>query len=436
MEAALYGIAAFMDSTVALFNGLVAAGGAMFDFLAERPGDVGQLMLKGFRDAIEAIIDFFGAMAQTIGSILGGLAEDAVTVIANIGGAAGAVASGSLEAAGTFSDNIKTAMLRSANRVATFAGTFEGHMTKLKNTELLPEVEISKDAAQLGATVAQEFRRGVRSTPSSAQDALAGLLGSDSGSIGAAANNLGQQAGGSRGTAYDSEGQTEHNANLAGTNRLLEEQDGLHQRNAQSALDLKIRSLDASTNMADGFHRAFLKMKREAEDLAAVGEAIVNAFANRATDAIIKFVETGEFKFKEFAQALLKDLLRIIIRLLVVKALSAAFGGGDTGAGAANAGAGAQNLGGAQGMQEGGTVQPGRSYMVGENGPELFTPGRTGSITPNAADQPQAPPQVNVQVVNVDDPQMVPQAISAGEADDAIVNTIMRNKDRIRQAVQ
>ena len=33
----------------------------------------------------------------------------------------------------------------------------------------------------------------------------------------------------------------------------------------------------------------------------------------------------------------------------------------------------------------GGTVQDGRSYMVGERGPELFTPGRTGSIAPNSA---------------------------------------------------
>lgn len=33
----------------------------------------------------------------------------------------------------------------------------------------------------------------------------------------------------------------------------------------------------------------------------------------------------------------------------------------------------------------GGTVQGGRSYVVGERGPELFTPGRTGSIAPNKA---------------------------------------------------
>ena len=36
-------------------------------------------------------------------------------------------------------------------------------------------------------------------------------------------------------------------------------------------------------------------------------------------------------------------------------------------------------------MAEGGRAQAGRSYIVGERGPELFTPGGTGTITPNHA---------------------------------------------------
>jgi len=36
-------------------------------------------------------------------------------------------------------------------------------------------------------------------------------------------------------------------------------------------------------------------------------------------------------------------------------------------------------------MAKGGTVTGGRSYMVGEKGPELFTPGRTGSIAPSGS---------------------------------------------------
>jgi len=35
------------------------------------------------------------------------------------------------------------------------------------------------------------------------------------------------------------------------------------------------------------------------------------------------------------------------------------------------------------GKASGGTVKGGTSYLVGERGPELFTPGRSGSIAPN-----------------------------------------------------
>ena len=34
-------------------------------------------------------------------------------------------------------------------------------------------------------------------------------------------------------------------------------------------------------------------------------------------------------------------------------------------------------------LADGGTARSGRSYIVGERGPELFTPGVSGMITPN-----------------------------------------------------
>lgn len=199
--------------------------------------------------------------------------------------------------------------------------------------------------------------------------------------------------------------------------------------------DLRLRSLEASTALEDGFSRAFIKIKREAEDLASVGEDIVNVFANQATDAITEFATTGQFSFKEFASAILKDLTRIIARLLVVQALNAAIGalGGNAG-GAANAAAGAASSG-LEARADGGPVSANRSYLVGEEGPEVFTPGRSGTITPNGA-VASAPPQVNVQVVNVTDPNEVPQAIAGGRADEAILNALARNPDRVKQVIQ
>ncbi len=200
---------------------------------------------------------------------------------------------------------------------------------------------------------------------------------------------------------------------------------------SESFDNLRLRALDASTDFEDGFVRAFIRIKQEAEDLAAVAEKIVNVFADRATDAIVQFAETGKFSFKEFASAILKDLLRIIVRLLIVQALNSAFGGVSGSSGTVNSGSA---LAGSR--AEGGTVQPGRSFLVGENGPEIFKPEQTGSIIPNAKDQPQAAPEVNVQVVNVSDPNEIPAAIDDGSSDDAIINSLARNRDRVRQVVQ
>lgn len=199
-----------------------------------------------------------------------------------------------------------------------------------------------------------------------------------------------------------------------------------------AALDnVKLRALEASNTLEAGFLRAFLKIKQEAEDFAAVGDAVVSTFADKATDAITEFALTGEFSFKEFASAILKDLTRIIARLLVVQALNAAVGAFGGGGGGAAAGAGAAVAGA---FAEGGTTQPGRSYLVGENGPELFQPNKTGSVTPIAESAPQAPPVI--QVVNVSDPNEVPNTINGGRADESILNVLARNPDRVKQLIQ
>lgn len=196
--------------------------------------------------------------------------------------------------------------------------------------------------------------------------------------------------------------------------------------------DLNLRGLESSIALGDGFSRAFIKIAQEARDLASVGENIVNVFADAATDAIATFAETGKFQFKEFASAILSDLARILARLLVVQAISAFLPGGAALGGAAVSAAPA--LGGGGGRARGGTVQPDRSYVVGEDGPELFQPGRTGQIIPNQAGQQQQSP-MGVTIVNVQSEDQVPNAINRGIATEAIINVLASNKDRVNQVL-
>lgn len=202
------------------------------------------------------------------------------------------------------------------------------------------------------------------------------------------------------------------------------------ERYSQLVDQVRLKQLRSATDLEAGFERAFLKMKAEANDFAAVGEKIVTAFADHATDAIVDFANTGQFEFKKFANAVLQDILRILVRLLVMQALTAALGGVFPGATAPT------TVPGISGAREhGGTMQPNRSYLVGENGPEIVTPGRTSAVTPSKATQEENAKggQPNVQVVVVQDPSEIPRMIETDPSTErSILAVIKRNPSVIK----
>lgn len=206
------------------------------------------------------------------------------------------------------------------------------------------------------------------------------------------------------------------------------------------ALDLlTLRSLNASQELGDGFSRAFLKIKLEAQDLAAVGEQLVNVFADGATDAITELARTGKLEIKDLANSILDDLARILARLLVIQAISLFAGGGG--------GAGGNFIGPLLSQREhGGPVMANRAFLVGEGGPELFVPPTDGMIVP--ADRTaalagqqgggttviQAPaPEVNLTVNNISDPNETGASLASGENDREVLNILSRNRGKARQ---
>ena len=117
------------------------------------------------------------------------------------------------------------------------------------------------------------------------------------------------------------------------------------------------------------------EFSRLAEDL---GMSIATAFET----AIL----TGK-KLSDTLRDLAQDVLRLVMRQTVTEPLAAAISGSIS--------AGLKNFGGAKAT--GGDVMGGGTYLVGENGPEMFTPRTTGTITPNSA---LGGPTVN-QTINV-----------------------------------
>ncbi len=122
----------------------------------------------------------------------------------------------------------------------------------------------------------------------------------------------------------------------------------------------------------------------------------------------------------------------------ILGAIAGGIIGGPAGA-QIGASLGGQAGGIAGSLQSGGAITGAgvnRPFLVGERGPELFMPPTTGMVVPNdALGRMGAPPEVNVQVINIDDAKAIPEAISTREGENAVMNIITRNKGRLREII-
>ena len=110
------------------------------------------------------------------------------------------------------------------------------------------------------------------------------------------------------------------------------------------------------------------KFKQELED---TGKAIENTTVQamkKFEDTLVDGLMSGKFAFKDFANFVIKELLRIAIRKLIIDKITGGF---------------TSFLGGLGKKERGGTVTANRPYLVGEAGAELFVPNKTGTIVPN-----------------------------------------------------
>ena len=199
----------------------------------------------------------------------------------------------------------------------------------------------------------------------------------------------------------------------------------------------RLASLQFATDIDSGITRGMLRLKTEITDLASVAEqTLTNAFRG-AEDAIVQFVTTGKADLKSFVNSVLGDLTRLLLRQ-GISALIGAFTGGGGGLGGGGGGIGGGLLAAFAGKQQGGSFEIG-----GSGGPDSQlvafrgTPGETVDVTRKgatpASSQPAAPPNVNVSVVNVDDPSSAIDAINSTEGSRAIMNVIQRNANTVRR---
>jgi len=139
-------------------------------------------------------------------------------------------------------------------------------------------------------------------------------------------------------------------------------------------MDEEIERLVVSVRADTGaFARDVAAMRAELDGPFADGLARAGA---RLENALIRAVRTGKFGFEDLKAtvlAMMGDIAAAAIR----GGIGAVAGGGGIGGLLASLLGG---LLGAPGRATGGPVAPGRPYLVGERGPELFVPSASGRV--------------------------------------------------------
>lgn len=160
------------------------------------------------------------------------------------------------------------------------------------------------------------------------------------------------------------------------------------------------QAVAAADTFANGVRAGFEDFKDSVQtNMEFAREFTTNAF-NGLSDVIADFVKTGKLNFKDLLVDLLGQIASFLANRLLIDFLgvNGNFSGGTGGKGTMDL------LGGLFGgfRAEGGPVMAGKSYVVGEDGPELFRPNSSGTIIPNGETSAAAGPTIIFQITTND----------------------------------
>jgi lambda family phage tail tape measure protein len=154
---------------------------------------------------------------------------------------------------------------------------------------------------------------------------------------------------------------------------------------AKAAKQIESSSIEAQRTFSFGWNKAFAQFAEDSQNYGRMGEEVFASITGNMTSALDKFVDTGKLSFGDLANSIIKDLIKIQLRMLMMQGISSMFGGmgglfGGIG-GPQQVSAVTSYVGPA--FADGGSPPVGIPSLVGENGPELFVPNRSGTIIPN-----------------------------------------------------
>jgi phage-related minor tail protein len=129
------------------------------------------------------------------------------------------------------------------------------------------------------------------------------------------------------------------------------------------------QTYEAQRTFTAGWKDAFTSYVESATNAAQQAQSIFQSVTRGMEDLIVNFVQTGKLNFKDFANSVIADFVRIQAR----KVIAGVLGGAGTGS----------LFEGLVGRATGGPVSANTPYLVGERGPELFVSSTAGRIVSN-----------------------------------------------------
>jgi phage-related minor tail protein len=105
------------------------------------------------------------------------------------------------------------------------------------------------------------------------------------------------------------------------------------------------------------------------------------------TSALDRFVSTGKLSFKDLTRSIIQDMIRIQLRAQMISLFSSMFNFAGAAAVSSYSATGgiSESVFNPRARANGGPVNAGMPYMVGERGPEIIVPRTNGTVIPNHA---------------------------------------------------
>jgi lambda family phage tail tape measure protein len=184
---------------------------------------------------------------------------------------------------------------------------------------------------------------------------------------------------------------------IAGEKDTIRKQELQNQLNATKqatdfAISEKQREIDEKKALEQSYAAGVVQAVSQIADSLKPYKMAQDAIAQtwgKIGSAVDQFVETGKFKFSDFARSVIQDLAKMILKAQIFKAIQATLG-----------------LFGFSipGLATGGPANAGQPYIVGEKGPELFVPKSAGTVIPNnqlsASTEAMGTGKVNAPITN------------------------------------